>query len=165
MLENGETKQDKVKKLTGFCVWTVFSLLRRVLVVATPSLPRTQVNKLEQWDFENLTNFDDRFLSGFQTETYQINLKTGFDIAKKMMEPTITSLIRSDIGGDEQRISSFRTSYDNISFKHLLLPIWISSYRFRKKVYRFLVNVVEQARFKVNVRIVFGRFSCSFLLV
>lgn len=140
-VENGETKTRQVKETNWIPVsGTVFHFFDDVLVVATPSLPRTQVDKLEPWDLENLTNFDDRFLSGFQTETYQINLKTGFDIAKKMMEPTIRSLIRSDIGGDEQRISSFRTIYDNISFKHLLLPIWISSYRFRKKVYRFLVN-------------------------
>ena len=30
--------------------------------------------------------------------------------------------------------------YDNITFKHVLLPVWISAYRFRDKVYRFLIN-------------------------
>jgi hypothetical protein len=32
------------------------------------------------------------------------------------------------------------TRYDDTTFKHLLVPIWISAYRFNGKVYRYLVN-------------------------
>ncbi|MBV9774716.1 MAG: hypothetical protein JO040_12240, partial [Gemmatimonadetes bacterium] len=45
-----------------------------------------------------------------------------------------------DIGGDEQRIHSTDTRYDDVTFKHILLPVWISAYRYREKVYRRLVN-------------------------
>ena len=48
------------------------------------------------------------------------------------MEPTIRDLIKN-IGGDEQQIHSFNTQYNNIKYKHLLLPIWISAYRFKRK--------------------------------
>jgi hypothetical protein len=27
-----------------------------------------------------------------------------------------------------------------VTFKHILLPVWLSAYRFRHKVYRFMVN-------------------------
>ena len=30
--------------------------------------------------------------------------------------------------------------YRNITFKHLLLPVWISAYQFQNKTFRFLVN-------------------------
>ena len=30
--------------------------------------------------------------------------------------------------------------YDNITFKHILLPIWLSAYRYNTKVYRFIIN-------------------------
>ena len=29
---------------------------------------------------------------------------------------------------------------EQVTFKHTLLPIWISAYRYREKTYRFLVN-------------------------
>ena len=32
------------------------------------------------------------------------------------------------------------TRYSEIKFKHVLLPVWVSAYRFRNKTYRFLVN-------------------------
>jgi len=61
-------------------------------------------------------------------------------VAKGIMEPTIDRSIRYDIGGDEQRILSKKTQYDAITFKHILLPVWLGAYRFQDKVYSFLVN-------------------------
>jgi hypothetical protein len=56
------------------------------------------------------------------------------------MEVVIRSDVRRDIGGDRQRIHSLHTTHSGITFKHVLLPMWICSYRYRDKVYRFLVN-------------------------
>ncbi|MCD6395344.1 MAG: hypothetical protein J7M40_17810 [Planctomycetes bacterium] len=39
-----------------------------------------------------------------------------------------------------QRIHSVRTQHDNVTFKHILLPIWISTYRYKNTPYRFLIN-------------------------
>jgi hypothetical protein len=56
------------------------------------------------------------------------------------MRPVIESTVRTDIGGDVQQISSLSTDYNDIKFKHILLPLWISAYRYNEKVYRFTVN-------------------------
>ena len=45
-----------------------------------------------------------------------------------------------DIGGDHQTIEGLQTRHDKTTFKHVLLPIWISSYRYGDGTYRFLVN-------------------------
>ncbi len=111
-----------------------------VLVVASQSLPRKYAEKLEPWDLNNLVPYKDEFLSGFRAESYQVDLPEGFVRAKQLMEPTIRGTICRDIGGDHQRISTMRCRYDNITFKHILLPVWISAYRYRGKAFRFLVN-------------------------
>jgi hypothetical protein len=46
----------------------------------------------------------------------------------------------ADIGGDTQQINQLDTRYSSITFKHLLLPVWISAYRYNDAVYRVLVN-------------------------
>lgn len=56
------------------------------------------------------------------------------------MADEIDNTIRRDIGGDEQRINSKDSTYSDITFKHILLPIWTSAYRYKGKVYRFLIN-------------------------
>ncbi len=138
---NGKSQTRNVTKTR----WTnvsgsVSKFFDDVLVIASKSLPQNKTDKLEPWDLENLIPFDEKFLSGFRTESYGIGLKDGFDTAKSKMEPRIKDAINSQIGGDHQRITFSQTTYSKITFKHTLLPIWISAYRFKDKVYRFIVN-------------------------
>ncbi|WP_035756546.1 hypothetical protein [Hugenholtzia roseola] len=139
--ENGNTQTRHVTKTR----WTSVSgsldyAFDDVCVAATHSLPRQYVDALEPWDTTNLVDFDERFLAGFQTETYQVGLKEGFELAKEQMQVLISERIRAQIGGDAQRIESLDTRYKNTTFKHVLMPLWISAYRYQEKPYRFLVN-------------------------
>jgi len=118
----------------------VDNLFDDVLVVASKSLPREYVEKLEPWELENMLPFNESYLSGFKTESYQLDLKEGFDDAKIKMDERIRASVCRDIGGDHQRIHTLNTVYNNITFKHILLPIWISAYMYKDKVYRFLIN-------------------------
>ena len=111
-----------------------------VLVPASKSRPGHLQDGLEPWRLENLQPFRQEFLSGFVTETYQIKLKEGFDDAKRRMEPSIDSAICQDIGGDEQRINSKRTEHSKVTFKHILLPVWLSAYAYGGTTYRFTIN-------------------------
>ena len=60
--------------------------------------------------------------------------------AKLLMDEAIRETIKRDIGGDHQQISTVRTQFDGITFKHILLPVWISAYKYGDKSYRFLIN-------------------------
>jgi len=111
-----------------------------VLISGSKSLPTDLVLHLEPWDLEHLEGFKPDYLSGFKTERYAIGLREGFEYAKKRMEPTIDRLIRQDIGGDHQRIDAKQTRYSGITFKHLLLPVWIAVYRYHDKTYQVLIN-------------------------
>jgi hypothetical protein len=111
-----------------------------VLVVASKGLPAQYAQKLAPWDLNQLSDFKSDYLSGFRTERYQIGLEEGFAQAKNQMEPIIADLIRQDIGGDEQQISSKSTQYSGITFKHILLPVWVSAYPYGGRLHRILIN-------------------------
>ena len=111
-----------------------------VLVLATRSLPPKQARALEPWDLGALVPYRDEYLSGFAAESYQLDLVQGFEAAKGIMAQTIEWTIRRDIGGDHQRIDGVDTRYRDVTFKHILLPVWISAYRYHQRVFRFLVN-------------------------
>jgi len=141
--EDGETvtKTRQVRRTRWHSVsGVVWNWFDDVLVLASETLPRRNTEELEPWDLENLVPFGDEYLSGFRAESYQVDLAEGFERAKKIMQPEITDTVGDDIGGDEQRIHSMRVRHDNVSFKHILLPIWISAYRYQDRAYRFLIN-------------------------
>lgn len=111
-----------------------------LLVPATRSLPAPMLNALEPWDLGALTAYGPEWLAGFETEIYRIDLEQGFAIARAAMEARIRADVERDIGGDHQRIHAMHPRFENVRFKHVLLPLWVAAYRFRGKVYRFTVN-------------------------
>jgi len=136
-----ETYTTQVRKTRWYpAAGTVTNDFDDVLIVASKSLPEKYTKELEPWDLNNLVPYKDDYLSGFKAESYQINLEQGFELAKDVMDEQIRITIRHHIGGDEQRIFSVKTQHNNISFKHILLPVWLSAYRYKEKIYRFLVN-------------------------
>jgi len=48
--------------------------------------------------------------------------------------------VKFDIGGDRQRVHDIDTDVRDITFKHVLLPIWMAAYKYRGNSYRFVVN-------------------------
>ncbi len=97
-------------------------------------------NNLRNWNTKEVVPYQDEYITGFQAEAYQIGLKEGFVAAKQIIDNKVEQLICADIGGDHQRIGSVNTQYSHLTFKHILLPMWVSAYLFSGKTYRFVVN-------------------------
>lgn len=111
-----------------------------VLVCGSETLPSVYRPRLGPPELKALVPYSDAYLSGFRTEHYTVGLEDGFRAATDHMQPGIDSAIRSDIGGDEQQISHKDTRYSDVTFKHILVPLWLSTYRFKDKPYRFVVD-------------------------
>jgi hypothetical protein len=60
--------------------------------------------------------------------------------AREIMNGVITQDVRADIGGDQQRITQLQTDVGGLTFKHVLLPVWLAAYRYRGRSYRFVIN-------------------------
>jgi DNA-directed RNA polymerase subunit RPC12/RpoP len=97
-------------------------------------------NELRTWNTKELVPYQEEYITGFQAEAYQVGLKEGFAQGRQIIDAKVRSLVERDIGGDHQRISSLNTDYTHLTFKHILLPVWMSAYIFKGKTYRFMVN-------------------------
>jgi len=119
---------------------TVRNVFDDVLVCASRSISVDGLASLAPWDLKALVPYTDEYLSGFKAETYTLQLKDGFGVAREIMAPTIDRTIRADIGGDVQQVSSARSAYNDITYKHMLLPVWVCAYRWNNKAYQILIN-------------------------
>lgn len=113
-----------------------------VLVFAGSGLPREIIAKLDPWPLERCVPFTPEFLAGHMARTYDTSLEDGFDRAKERMRAAIRAEVRRRIGGDTQRIHGIDTEFGALTYKHLLLPVWLLVYRFRGKPFQVAVNAV-----------------------
>lgn len=56
------------------------------------------------------------------------------------MQSELRDETKRRIGGDRQRIDALESAFSALTFKHLMLPVWILAYRFRERSYRVFVN-------------------------
>ena len=89
---------------------------------------------------ENLVDYDASYLSGYESEVYSVELDEGLESAKSNMDFFIRSAIKSKIGGDVQEIEYLATDYSNITYKHILLPVYASAFKFEGKIYSYVIN-------------------------
>jgi predicted RNA-binding Zn-ribbon protein involved in translation (DUF1610 family) len=111
-----------------------------VLVLASRSLPKHFTDGLEPWDLTGLRPYAPEYLAGFSAEGYAIGLEEGFVEARAIMDRVIDRDVRFDIGGDRQRVHSVDTRISDVTFKHVLLPVWLAAYKYRGRTFRFVVN-------------------------
>ncbi|MDF1801756.1 TFIIB-type zinc finger domain-containing protein [Thalassovita sp.] len=141
VMRDGKRTQQRVSKIRWRpAAGRVARFFDDVLVLASRSLPKRYTDALEPWDLSALEPYQPRFLAGFRAEGYAIELDEGYDQARSHMNRVIERDVRFDIGGDQQRIHDIQTQISDVTFKHILLPIWLAAYKYRGKTYRFVVN-------------------------
>lgn len=111
-----------------------------VLVLASRSLPKKYTDALEPWDLSELEPYQPEYLAGFRAESYSVALDDGYHEARTYMDRVIMRDVKFDIGGDRQRVHDIDTRVSDVTFKHILLPVWLAAYKYRGKSYRFVVN-------------------------
>ena len=98
------------------------------------------MRKLEPWPLAACIPFNPQVLSGYLAKTYDVPLDAGFVAAQRRIQSACESESKNRIGGDEQRVSSCQVQYSALTYKHLLLPVWMLTYRFQGKPYQVVVN-------------------------
>lgn len=92
------------------------------------------------WDLDMLKPFDNRYLSGYITEKYTVPLEKGNIESHHEARRIAEIWACRDIGGDTQRVSSINPRLSDETFKHILLPLYVSTYKYKDKVYHFYIN-------------------------
>lgn len=141
VMRDGKRRQVQVAKVRWRGVrGRVARFFDDVLVLASTSLPKRFTDALEPWDLSAMEPYSPAYLAGFRAEGYSVELRDGFTEARARMDAHIARDVKFDIGGDRQRIHDVQTQISDVTFKHVLLPVWLAAYKYRGETYRFVVN-------------------------
>ena len=111
-----------------------------ILINASEKKRKEIPPKVAFWNLKDLVVFNSKYLSGFVTEKYTVSLKEGHHKSFQEAKNIAYNWIRRDIGGDTQRIANADIKLSDEKFKHILLPIYLSSYRYDGKEFNFYIN-------------------------
>jgi len=111
-----------------------------ILINASGKFYHEKIQALEPYYLKDLVPYKPEYLSGFIAEKYAVPLQDGYSRAQSSMQDKIRSSIISTQHADHVKNLSVQTAYEDVKFKHLLLPIWISSYIYKEKTYQYMIN-------------------------
>lgn len=114
------------------------------LVCATTNHNQSMLNGIEPYRTADNKSYKPEYVAGFAAERYAVGVKEGWEMAKESLHnklsDNIRGIIKKEKNADRVRNLHFNTRYTDITYKYLLLPVWISSYKYKDKVYQFMVN-------------------------
>ena len=111
-----------------------------VLVYATKSIATNILQKVYPYDTKQLVPYQPQYLSGWSAESYQIPLAEAWPLGRDIIYQHERSACDSEVPGDTHRNLSVSSQLSNLTFKHVLLPVWVESYRYHDKTFRFMIN-------------------------
>lgn len=113
-------------------------------VPATGSEDTGILKGLEPFNTEDNVKYKPEYIAGFASERYAVGLKDAWETAKTdisyHIKSEIEKKVRSEHFADQVADVIANTVYTGITYKYLLLPVWISSFMYKSKLYRFMVN-------------------------
>lgn len=114
------------------------------LICATTNHSQSMLSGLEPFHTAENKSYKPEYVAGFAAERYAVGIKEAWSMAKESihykLSDNIERLIRSKNHADHVRSLKLQTRFSDVTYKYLLLPVWISSYRYKDKVYQFMVN-------------------------
>lgn len=111
-----------------------------VLVVASTGVKQKLMESIEPFNLKEVINYDARLMLGWEAEVYSLELDEGYKTADKIMDKRLREFCKAEIGGDTQRRVTVHSQKYYQTFKMIMLPIWISSYKYQDKIYQFAIN-------------------------
>ena len=111
-----------------------------VCVLANEGFDHNRVTALEPWPTAEARPFSAEYVAGHLCRTYDKDVEACFGEAKSRMDSEIQSTVKRDIGGDRQDVRRADTTFQTLTFKHLLLPIWLLTVIYAGKPFQVFIN-------------------------
>jgi hypothetical protein len=124
-----------------------------VLIAGSRGLDVALLREIEPFPTKDLVPYETRFVSGWQVEHYQVPLLQAARTAFGTMEALLREMCAREVPGDTYRNLQIQPEFSGKTFKHILVPVWLLSYKFRGKTWQGVVNAVTgktHARFPLS---------------
>lgn len=121
---------------------TVANSFDDVPVLANTGFEKKRIDKLEPWPTQTAKSYSAEYAAGHLARTYDRDVEECLGEATSVMEEEIRGSIRRDIGGNSQRIDRMNIRWQEMTYKHVLLPLWLLTVIYNERPFQVYINGV-----------------------
>ena len=148
---------------------TVSNSFDDVPVLANTGFEKSRIDKLEPWPTADAKPYSPEYVAGHLARTYDDDVEVCLAEATSTMEDGIRTTIKRDIGGNQQRIDRMDIGWRRMTYKHLLLPLWLLTVIYDQQPFQVYINgvtgEVHGARPYSKVKIAAAAIAATVLVI
>ncbi len=111
-----------------------------ILIQASGNIDQKSLNKMQPFNTNDSREYSKEYLSGYTATQYQKSGNACWQEAQSVMDNLIRNAVLSQYHYDVVSTYNAKTEHRNVTYKYVLLPIYVGNCNWRKKVYNFFVN-------------------------
>jgi hypothetical protein len=113
-----------------------------VLVSGVQALTESELASIEPYKLKDLHDFKPEYLAGWPAIVYDRSLSDASLKARQRVTRQFRQYLdaRIEVGKEKRNLQISRGQWSAMTFKHVLLPLWIGTYRYQGKEFHLLVN-------------------------
>lgn len=113
-----------------------------VTISASERFTQKQISSLGGYSAQNNKVYEDKFLLGYMAYSSDKAVEPCWNEAKGVIDNNLRRLILSQYHYDVVSYLNVSTTHSNVTYKYVMVPVYIGSYKYGKKMYGFMTNGV-----------------------
>ncbi|VAW43372.1 hypothetical protein MNBD_CHLOROFLEXI01-2775, partial [hydrothermal vent metagenome] len=111
-----------------------------MLVSGSSKLSKTLLKQMRGYQLSALVPYDPTFLAGLSAQAYDVDLEAAWTTARQLMRVRTKKACRKQASGSSIRNFSMKLDFSEESWRYILLPLYLASYRYGDKVFQVMIN-------------------------
>lgn len=111
-----------------------------LLVNGSTHVSQVILERIQPFDLEDLVAYSPDFLAGWNAHAYDIPLQDAWEQGKQMMREEAKDACHRDISASHVRNFSMSADFADETWRYILLPVYLTSYRYADKTFQVMVN-------------------------
>lgn len=110
------------------------------LVSGSRGLKQREADAIQPFHLAALKRYEPYFLAGWASEEYSVGRDDALKVSQDVFFEREQRNVEADLPGDTHNNVRVETTFDQVNSDLILLPVYMLTYRYHGKQYRFLMN-------------------------
>ena len=135
----------KNKRTVTYVVWRNISGTFKykfddILVTAGSKFTQKELNSVSPFNTNQSKEYNKEYLLGFMAYHYDKDISVCWENAKTSIDQDLRRRILMQYSHDKVAYLNVNTSYADLTYKYVMLPIYVGNFSFKQKLFNFFVN-------------------------